>query len=120
METFDYLVGDDISMAASFNSNPIKTDRFNKVGIHAVWATGSSPVGDFTLQITNDIGYRHADGTVSGLTNWTTVTDTTAAAGGAAGSQYWDLETAARWVRVVYTRTSGSSTVDIRAHGKQF
>lgn len=118
METLHFTLETDLSLAATVSSRPIKMDRFSKISVQAVWATGSSPVGNFTLQVCNDEGRMQNDGTVTGLTSWDTITGSTVAAGGAAGSNTWDVQTAARWMRVTYTRASGSTTVTYRVSAK--
>ena len=92
------------SMAASFNSKMYPV-RGNELNIHAIVSDGSSPVGTFKLQLSNKDNPA-AD------TDWVD-RDGSSMAVSADGGFDWDLKTAAKFVRVVYTRTSGSGTANI-------
>lgn len=102
------------SMGASFNSTIIPLAQVEFLSIQAIW-TGS-PVGNFTLQTSCDQG---TDSQGDGVTNWTTYTGSSQAAGGVAGDlTYGVTVTGDRWIRLVYTRTSGTGTVNIRCETK--
>jgi hypothetical protein len=106
-------------MSATISSLPIAVDKFTACSIQASY-TGS-PVGTFTVQASNDVGTNPTGNAanVSGIQNWTTVTAYTQAIT-AAGSVLWsfdDLNYA--WLRCVYTRTSGSGTLTVRAVAKE-
>lgn len=105
------------SMGASFNSNPVFVANREGYSIQLVW-TGT-PTGDFTLQGSNDYGQLNGDGTWTQITNWDTITDSTKAAGGAAGSHTYNVsDVYYRHVRVVYTRSGSTGTVDGRIQTK--
>lgn len=101
-----------VSMGASFNSTVLDLDYTTDASITAVW-TGS-PVGSLKLQISNDI----VDVGTS-VVNWIDYTDSTYAVT-AAGSFVWNISRANyRWLRVSYTRTSGTGTMNMIAGRKQ-
>jgi hypothetical protein len=93
------------SMGASVtgpSTNIMNTDR---VGFQIVW-TGS-PTGDFTVEISND------------ATTWTEMTlSTPVAAAGSADNAFIDCESAAKYIRLVYTRTSGTGTLNVHITAK--
>lgn len=88
--------------------------------IQAVW-TGS-PVGNFIIQVSNDLVAVNPDSTGDpsiNVVNWTTYTGSTIAAGGSSGSWMWlDKEAGYQWVRLFYTKTSGTGTVSATYNGK--
>lgn len=93
------------SMGASITteaSNILHTDR---VGYQIAW-TGT-PTGAFTVEISND-----------GST-WVELTLSTAiAAAGSADEAFIDAETAAKFIRLVYTRSSGTGTLNVHITAK--
>ena len=94
-------------------SEPIKLFYDDLVSVQAAW-TGT-PVGNWTLEVSNDDG-RPTDlsnpVTSISVTNWTSVTGSSAAAGGAAGTQFYDMsQTAAKWARIKYTNASSTGTI---------
>ena len=71
----------------------------------ASWTATGSPVGDFTIEVSNDDSV------------WETVTDSTIAAGGGAGSHLWDIDNIrAKYVRLKYTSSSGGTGALVDAH----
>lgn len=107
-----------VTTAADITSNPFRLKFMDRAGIQCVW-TGTTN-GAVTLQYSSDIG--HEDGlTTDGITNWSTVTGSSIATGGAAGTGFYDITTAAKWVRVIYTRTNGTGlmTVTVNSKGAQ-
>lgn len=90
--------GDMSSNITSPSSNILYQDR---AGYQLVW-TGT-PVGTFSVEVSND------------ETTWTELTLTTAiTGGGAADNAFIDVETAAKYVRVVWTASSSTGT--LQAH----
>jgi hypothetical protein len=77
------------------------------ITIQAVFA-GSSPNGTFKLQISNDLANNVAD-----VTNWIDLADSSYAIT-ADGSYAWFISgiIKVKFVRLVYTRTSGSGTLN--------
>lgn len=92
------------SMAASFNSSSQQLLFVAMASIQAVF-TGA-PVGSFKLQISND------------NSNWTDYSGSDYEIS-AAGNYVWILAvTPFAYVRVVYTRTSGTGSCTISCYGK--
>lgn len=98
------------SMGSSLNSSPMHLGEFNGYSCSAVVSSGSSPVGTLKLQVANDFS-----ATVS---NWVDVAGSGIAITGD-GANLWSVADAYyKWVRVVYTRTSGSGTLDVNCNIK--
>lgn len=90
---------DGASLAANYDSEPVKLSNATGYSVQLAW-TGT-PVGDFTLQASNDGG-----------STWSTITGTTVAAGGVAGSHVYNTGDAYYWeVRVHYESGSSSGTL---------
>lgn len=71
-----------------------------------------SPVGNWSIQGSCDPGHIEPGGAVTGVTHWSTVANSTAAAGGSAGDFVQNyIGTYFRWFRVVYIHTSGTGTI---------
>lgn len=110
------LLAAPVSMSADMSAN-ITSLGINLISIYAYsiqvsWSAGTSPVGTFTLQGSNDAGDNGSGQGVSQPTNWTTVTGSSQAISGTPGSILYDVvECSYRWVRLVYTATSGSATI---------
>lgn len=98
------------NMASSWNSDPLYVGQAFGFSIQAVW-TGV-PVGTFKLQISNDAGNNEqsSNPSTANVTNWSDYTGSSQAISGA-GNWAWDVTiSAARWVRLVYTATSGTGS----------
>ncbi len=90
------------SMAASITSDAVQFEFGDNVGIQATW-TGT-PTGTFDVQISLD----------PANLGWTSVTfsPSPTAPAGAAGSDYFEInQSAAGFVRLVYTRVSGTGAL---------
>lgn len=86
----------------------------DNIGIQINILTGS-PTGTFTVQISADYNLNLNTG------NWVTLTLPTAAAvsAGSPSNIYIDLnQLSAPWIRLVYTKTSGTGTYDAIIVGK--
>lgn len=97
---------DDTSLAASFDSAAILVHRFNGFNLQLVF-TGT-PVGTFKLMCCNDMTY---DAATAATKTWDDIPDSSQAVS-AAGSHTWIVSDRYKWVKVVYTRSSGTGTVD--------
>ena len=114
MQTGNFPILTNQSMGATFSSNPIMLTREWCISIQAVW-TGS-PVGNFTVEVSDDDG---SDQFGTGVTNWDTYAGSTSAAGGAAGILTYAIsDVSFKWARLKYTRASGTGTVNARANIK--
>jgi hypothetical protein len=108
----------DFDLSASRNGNPINLDYIDLCAIQAV-ITGS-PVGSMKLQGSCDVGTSTTDGNPANnvVTNWTDVAGSSQAVS-AAGNLMFNISDAGwKWLRVVYTFTSGTGTAVVRINGK--
>lgn len=104
------------SLGSTSQSDAIFLEQEGMVEIQATW-TGS-PVGNFTLETSADQGNQNVY-PPTGITNWSTYTGSSQAAGGAGGSFSWRIiQSPSRWVRLVFTFTSGTGSVSARFQAK--
>lgn len=101
------------SLGASANFPAVWLGHVVNFSIQVVF-TGT-PVGVFKLQASDDQGQPDGGtgtaGLATGVTNWTDIADSSQSIS-AAGDMTWNYANAGfRFVRVVYTRTSGTGTV---------
>lgn len=112
-------IADAVSMGSTVSSIGIDLNQLALGSIQAVW-TGT-PAGNFTIQVSNDIVQTNPTGTdpAANVVNWTTYSGSTQAAGGAAGDFMWVLsDIGYRWVRLTYTRSSSTGTLNATFCGK--
>lgn len=95
------------SMSLSYTSPVIPARYFRLGSIQLVW-TGSAPTGTFTVECSNDISHDVNGGDV---TNWTTITGSSEAITTSGSFLYNFAPLCWYWVRVVYTRVSGTGTL---------
>lgn len=107
-----------VKVAGSANlSTTFTTDAINLFSIYAFsiqvnWSSGAAPSGTFNLQGSNDPGDAGSGQAVTKPTNFTNITNSSQAISGTPGSILFDVtECSYRWVRLVYTATSGSANV---------
>jgi hypothetical protein len=106
-----------VSLAANATSTPIYLEQELMVSIQAVW-TGT-PTGNFTIETSEDKGATNPDGSITGVTNYNTLENSSLAAGGASGSYTWRFSNVqSRWIRIKYTAASGTGTVNARINLK--
>lgn len=112
------VVFDAVSLAASQNSRGIHSFFLDNIGVQFVW-TGT-PTGTFGMDVSNNATL-NTDGTVSGGT-WTPIVFTDPsppAATGSSGNGYLELnQTTAAFVRVTYTKVSGTGACTAYLTGK--
>lgn len=95
-------------------SNPIPIQNYLGYAVQAEW-TGT-PTGTFTLQGSCDAGVILNNGTVTNVTNWTTISSTNISASGSAGSLLYNMPNSYYyWFQLVYTATSGTGTANAAA-----
>jgi hypothetical protein len=93
-------------MSASFSSDPILLDQIYGYSFQAVF-TGL-PNGIFKLQCSNDNVKLPVE-----VSQWSDVGSTSQAIS-AAGDLFYNIDAAHyKWVRIVYTRSSGSGSCDV-------
>jgi hypothetical protein len=112
------VITDGDMSGATVVSYGIDLQQLQLASFQAIW-TGS-PVGNFTLECSNDIAQVSPGVDPSlNVTNWSTYTGSTVAAGGGAGDVMYNvLDAGFRWVRLKYTKTSGTGTVNATFFGK--
>ncbi len=116
------IVNGDMS-ATSITSEVTLLQSLSKPSYEFSW-TGSTPVGTITVQVSNS--YSAQGSTVLNAGNWTTIPVqmadgsivTSIPVTGNTGSGIIDLITAVYAIRVVYTKTSGTGTLQAIISGK--
>lgn len=104
---------------ATVVSNGIDMNQIFGGSISAVF-TGS-PVGTLTLEISNDIVATPVAGganLASAVNTWTTYTGSSYAISAAGDFTYVLADTNYRWLRMKYTKTSGTGTINAYFSGK--
>lgn len=106
-----------VSMGATITSNAVEIKLQDNIGVQLIW-TGT-PTGDFSIQVSNN-HLEDINGNIKVAGNWTAITlSPTVPAEGASGDAYINItEIAAPYIRIVYTRTSGTGTLDAYVVGK--
>lgn len=105
------LTNGDMSQA-SLQSTAIDLNQLDLTSIQAIW-TGGSASGTLKIQVSNDM----VD-LASQVTHWTDYTGSDETVSGA-GDVLWNMSFVGyRWVRMVYTRTSGSGSLNATFVGK--
>jgi hypothetical protein len=101
-------LNDATSTAATFNSNVVNLEVFDNICLQLIW-TGTT-AGAFAVQVCQDY-----DPTNTSSGTWVSMTlPSTPTAAGSADSAIVDLnQIGACWLRVVFTRTSGTGTATI-------
>lgn len=106
-----------VSMAASVSSSPINIQQMSYVGFDVSW-TGT-PVGTFSVEVSNT--YKQSgEGVVLVAGNWTALTlSAVVSATGTSGNGFIDIDgVSADWIRLTYTRTSGTGSLSATASAK--
>ncbi len=112
------------SLGASVNSAPIKLDSLYLVAVAAVW-TGGTAAGTLKIQFSED-DPSFGDG--DDITGWHDaiangcVVPATAVTVAGAGSQLWEIGgnggVPHKWMRLVFTRTSGTGVLEAKFNAK--
>lgn len=99
-------------MAGNITSAVTIIQKLSMISYDVSWI-GSTPIGVMSVQVSNSYS-QNADGTVRNAGNWTTLTlSTSAPVSGATGNGFIDIDaTGAYAIRLVYTRTSGTGTMN--------
>jgi hypothetical protein len=113
-------IGSGTDASVSQQSEAVDLNYRYGVAFQAVF-TGS-PVGTISLQGSCDYGARNpqqAGGNYQ-IVNWTDIANSSASVTGA-GTVSWNFQGSFyKWIRVIYTASSGSGTISIRANSKGF
>lgn len=108
--TINMIPAGALDLSADAASSAIFVGQDLGLSIQAVW-TGS-PVGSFKIQVSNDQGPAENSIMTGAVANWSDYTGSAVSAGGTSGNWMWDLPlTGVRWVRLVFTSTSGTGSL---------
>lgn len=96
------------------------------VGSYAYSWSGSSPIGDISVEVSNDYSPGGIEGTPANAGTWTAIYFTlngssvvnSAPVSGNSGTGLIEWSTGAAYIRTKYTRTSGSGTLQAYLNGK--
>lgn len=104
------------SLAATFSSSPVSIQYMDNICLLIYWAATGTPIGTFTIEVSNDYNpITHVDGHWDALVLSTPLTAT-----GAAAQFTIDMnQLGASYMRVTYTRTSGTGTANATLTAKQ-
>lgn len=99
---------------ATITTAAVQLEHIFGFAVQLVW-TGT-PVGNFTIEVSNDMP--PAGGVIPSTfapTNWSTLSGSTKAAGGAAGEHIYNVTDAMyRWFRIKYVGTGSTGSVTAR------
>ncbi len=106
------------NMAGSLTSEVTIVQKLSMISYDISWA-GTSPVGAMSIQVSNTFT-QNGDGSVRTAGNWTTlVLSSTTNVSGNTGNGFIDVDaTGAYAIRLVYTRTSGTGTLNATISAK--
>lgn len=107
---------------ASVNQQSIGIDLNYRYGVSIQVVITGNPIGTLSLQGSNDYGTRNPNlpDIGQGVVNWTDI-DRSAIAVTGSGTAAWNFQGSFyKWVRMIYTATSGSGTLTARANSKGF
>jgi len=104
-------------MTFTVTSDVTIIQNLSQVGYDISWV--GTPTGAFSVQISNTYS-QNSDGTVKNPGNWTSLTlSTTPTASGSPGNGYIDIDAISAYaIRLVYTPSSGSGTLQATICGK--
>lgn len=119
-----YSVIENGNMAGSITSDVTIIQKISMLSYSYSWS-GSSPAGSISVQVSNDYSI-DAQGAVKNSGTWNTLTFlsggsavTSVAVSGNTGNGFIDLfQTGAYAIRTVYTRVSGTGTLQALINGK--
>ena len=98
----------DASMGASVNSNVQEISECNCIAVQVIWSAGSNPIGSVKLQASLD------------NITFTDISGTSLSVSGNSGSHFYNFDRPGfPYLRVVYTRTAGSGTLNAKICGKR-
>lgn len=106
------------SMTTSVNGIPINAQQMSGLGFDISW-TGA-PVGTFGVEVSNTYT-QSGQGVVENPGSWNSIVlSTVPAATGTSGSAFINVaEIQGLWLRLTYTATSGTGTLNATVCGKQ-
>ncbi len=106
------------NMAGSLTSAVTVIQNVSMVGYTISWA-GSSPVGTMSVEVSNDYS-QNADGTVRNAGHWVALTlSGGTSVSGSTGTGFIDIDAVSAYaIRLIYTRSSGTGTMQAVINGK--
>ncbi len=105
------------SMAGSLTSLVTIINQISIISYAVSWA-GSTPVGTMSVQVSDDYS-QNGDGTVRNSGTWNTLPINTMNVSGNTGNGFIDIYvTGAYAIRLLYTRSSGTGTMNATISGK--
>lgn len=106
-----------VSMATTVHSAPINIQQMSYVGFDINW-TGV-PVGSFSVEVSNTYQQSN-EGVVINVGNWTAlVLSAPVTAAGAPDNAFIDVDgVSASWIRLTYTATSGTGSLNASLSAK--
>ena len=96
----------------SVNGSQIDSNQLVSASFQIVFGDVTA-VGTFKLQMSNDVAPNAVGPNTFTVTNWTDIPNQTAAITAGASAVLTISQTSYRWLRAVYTRSSGGSTTAI-------
>ncbi len=119
-ETYNRTLASAVVMSASVNSSVADLQYMDDASVQFIWYSGSTPVGAINLQGSNQISTSGGTGVASWTDLSTAIYVGSTSLTGNSGSYLYNVPNAGfRWLRAVYTRTSGSGRLDINFSGKK-
>ena len=101
---------------ASITSTPLVIQQLSLISFQTVWS-GSSPVGALQVQTSNDFAL-NGDGSVRTAGTWTNVGSSVAVSGNSGSLEIALSDVPSYAIRIVYTKTSGTGTLQCLICGK--
>lgn len=104
------------SMAGNLTSAVTVMQTMSMVSYDISWI-GTTPIGTAIVQVSNTYS-QNSDGSVKNAGNWSDL-PTSSAISGNTGNGFIDITASAGYaIRLVYTRTSGTGTLNVTVLGK--
>lgn len=99
------------SMTSTVSSAPVNIDQLSLVGFDVAW-TGT-PTGTFSIEVSNSYSL-NPNGSLHSAGLWTALTlSNSVAPAGSASNGFIDIDAiSASWIRLTYTATSGTGTLN--------
>lgn len=114
---FNEQVIEDGDMSGNLASIVTFIQKISEICYIVSWS-GTAPVGTLQVQISNDYAVDEAGTPIAGAT-WIDMTGMSYAVASTPGSGAFDIPgTGAKAIRLIYTRTSGSGTLQAFVNGK--
>lgn len=110
------VIANNVDASTSFNSGNIYIENCFSYSVQVV-VTGTV-AGSLKLQASNDVINIQSDPDGSGVTNWTDITGSTQAISGAGNGIYNVSSSIYKWLRAVYTSSSGTGNMTITVEAK--